>query len=120
MHEAAVPGAFEQRVHAVQWVADPAAGRVWLAPFVNHRGRQPQVGGDFLWFLLFKNFAEQFVRLHGRNDGRPSNNWQAPKRRGKNVDHLATVILNPAGTIGRLMGQVWAPLSNHHPNEIRK
>ena len=65
LHQPVIAGAFEESFHAVKRIADAAAGGVRLAPFVNHRSGKAEVGGDFLGLAFLKNFAEQFVGLHG-------------------------------------------------------
>jgi hypothetical protein len=65
LHEPVVAGAFEQRLDAVERIADAAARDARLGPFVNHRGREFEVGGDVLGFSFFQNLAHEFVGMHG-------------------------------------------------------
>lgn len=65
LHEPVVAGALDERLDAVEGIVNAAAGGVGFAPFVDHGGGEFEVGGDFLVLLFFKDFAEEFVGLHG-------------------------------------------------------
>ena len=62
-----VAGASEQRLDAVEGIADAAASGVFglLGPFVNRRNGQAQVVGNLFGLLGFEDFAQQFMGLHG-------------------------------------------------------
>jgi len=74
LNEPVVAGALEERLDAVQWVFNAAALVLRrLRPFVDHGGRELEVGGDFLGRFLVEDGAEQFVGFHGATMRKPRN-----------------------------------------------
>src|SRR5271169_2393707 len=66
LDEAGIAGALVERLDAVKRVLDAAAfAFARLRPFVDHGGREREVGGNFLGRFLLQDFAKQFVRFHG-------------------------------------------------------
>jgi hypothetical protein len=73
LDEPMVPSALEQRFDAVKRVAGAAARGVVrrLGPFIDHRKRQAEIGGDLFGRLIFENLAQQFVGLHDQTMKKP-------------------------------------------------
>jgi hypothetical protein len=67
LDEPFVAGALDERLDAVERIVNSAAGLVLggFGPFVDDGGGQADVSGDLFGRGLVKNFAEQFVGLHG-------------------------------------------------------
>ena len=64
--QARVVGAFQQGFDAVQRIHGTAAIVVIrFRPLVDHRQREPEVGGDLFGAGSFQGGREEFVRLHG-------------------------------------------------------
>src|SRR5208282_5890595 len=61
-----VAGALQQRFDAVERVAGAAAGGVVrrLGPFIDHRKRQAEIGGDLFGGFFVENLAQQFIGMH--------------------------------------------------------
>jgi hypothetical protein len=66
LDEPLVAGALHERLDAVEGIFHAAARRVArrLRPFVDHGGREFEVGGNFLGRFFLKDFAQQFVGFH--------------------------------------------------------
>src|SRR5581483_1843788 len=67
LHEASVLGAAQEGFDEVQGLGAAAAGGGGrrLRPFINHRKRQTQFGGNLLRAAFLKHFSQNLVRLHG-------------------------------------------------------
>src|SRR5262245_20605804 len=80
LHQTPVAGAAQQRLDAIQWIDRAAASAVVrLRPFVDHRKRKTQFGGDLLGAALLENLAQKFVRLHGIR-------WKTPMKLARRIN----------------------------------
>ena len=67
VNEAGVVRDADERLHAVEGIDRAAAvALVRFRPFINHRQRKSEIGCDLLGAGGFKNFAEEFMRLHAQ------------------------------------------------------
>ena len=106
LDEPVIAGACEQRLDAVERIAGAAAGlpgRSFRAkaggvvgrfgPFIDHRKRQAEVGGDLFGCLVLENLAQQFVGLHDQTMKKP---WPIGKREAVGVQASACLEMSDA------------------------
>jgi len=99
LDEPLVAGALVERLDAVERIADARACVARrLRPFVNHGGREVEVGGDFLGRFLVEDFAEQFVGLHDATMRKRRNFGKREARKERGVH--AAFSSRAGGTFG--------------------